>query len=44
MQFYEINICEVMNFRFYAVYNNYEIIKISNQTGEKLRVLSQVLE
>ena len=44
MQFYEINICQVMNFRFYTIYNKHEMIKIGNQTREKLQVLTQVLE
>ena len=42
--FYEINIYQVMIFRLYTVYTNHEMTKISNQTREKLQVLSQVLE
>ena len=44
MQFYEINICHVMIFRIYIVYKEHEMIKIGNETTEKLQVLSQVLE
>ena len=44
MKFYEINICEVKIFRLYTVYNKHEMIKIDNQTREKLKILSQVLE
>ena len=44
MQFYEINIFEVMIFRLYTVYNKHEMTEIGNQTIEKLQVLSQVLE
>ena len=44
MQFYEINVCQVMIFRLYIIYNKYEMIKIGNQTGEKLQIFSQVLE
>ena len=42
MPFYEINICEVMIFRLYTIYNKHEMIKISSQNREKLHVL-QVL-
>ena len=44
MQFYEINVCQVMNFRLYTVYNKHYIIEIGNQTREKSQALSQVLE
>ena len=44
MQFYKINFSRVLIFRFYAVYNNDEMIKIGNQTWKKSQVLSQVLE
>ena len=44
MQFYEINICQVMIFRLSTVYNKHGAIKIVNQTREKLHGLSQVLE
>ena len=44
MQFYEINISQTMIFRLHTVYNKREMIKIGNQTSEKLKVLSQVLE
>ena len=44
MEIYEINISEIMIFRFYTVYNKYEIVKNGNQTREKSQVLSQVLE
>ena len=39
MQFYELNISQVMMFKFYAVYNKQEIIKTGNETREKLQVL-----
>ena len=39
MQFYEINICQVMIFRLYTVYNKHEMLKIDSQTREKLQVL-----
>ena len=42
MQFYEINICQVMIFRLYTVYNKCDMIKIVNQTREILQLLSQV--
>ena len=44
MQFYEINICQVMIFRLYTVYNKHEMIKMDNQTKEKSQILSQVLQ
>ena len=44
MQFYEINICQVMAFRFYTAYNMHEVIKTGNQIREKSQVLKQVLE
>ena len=44
MQFKEINICKVMNFRLYAAYNYHEMIKIGNQTKEKSQVFSQVFK
>ena len=44
MKFYEINICQVMTFRLYTVYNKHEMIKTGNQTRKKSQVLSQVLE
>ena len=44
MQFYEISICQVLIFKLYTVYNNYEMIKIGDQISEKSQVLSQVLE
>ena len=43
MQFYEINIYQVMIIRLYTVYNKHETIKIYNQTREKSQELSQVL-
>ena len=42
MQFYEINISQVIIFRLYTIYNNDEMIKIGNQAREKSQVLSQV--
>ena len=44
MQFCEINICQGIIFRIYAVYNKHELIKIDSQTREKSQVLSQGLE
>ena len=44
MQLYEINICQIINFRLYTIYNNHEMIKIDNQITEKLQVLWQVFE
>ena len=44
MQFYEINVCKVVIFRLYTVYNKYEMVKIGDQTREKSQVLLQVLE
>ena len=44
MQFFEINIEQVMIFRLYTVYKKHEMIKIGSQTREKSQVLSQVLE
>ena len=42
IQFYEINIFQVMIFIFYTVYDKHELIKIGNQTREKSQVQSQV--
>ena len=36
-------ICQIIIFRLYAVYNKHDIIKIYNETREKIQVLSQVL-
>ena len=44
MQFYQINIYQVMIFRLYTVYNKRDVTKMGNQIREKLQVLSQVLE
>ena len=44
MQFYEINISEVMIFRLYILYNKHKMIKIGTQNREISQVLSQVLE
>ena len=41
MQFYEINISQVMIFRLYNVYNKRKIVKIGNLTRKKSQVLSQ---
>ena len=40
MKFYEINNCQITIFRLYTVYNKHEMIKIGNQTREKLQALS----
>ena len=37
MQFYEINICEVMIFRLYTINNKHEMIKIGIMKTEKNR-------
>ena len=42
-QFYEVNICQLMIFRLYAVHNKHEIIKIGYKRREKSWELSQVL-
>ena len=44
MQFYEINISEVITFKLYIAYNKHEMIKFGNQAREKSHILSQVLE
>ena len=44
VQFYEVNICEIMIFRPYTIYNMHEMKKIGDQAREKSQVLSQVLE
>ena len=44
MQFYEVNIGQVMIFRLYTVHDKHEMIKICNQIREKAQVLSQMLE
>ena len=35
MQFYNVNICQVMIFKFYAAYNKHDMVKIGNKTREK---------
>ena len=40
MQFYAINISQVIIIRLYTVYNKQGMRKIGNQTREKLQVLS----
>ena len=37
MQFCGINICQLMLFRLYTVYNKHEMIKIGNQTKENCK-------
>ena len=44
MQLYDINICQIMIFRLYTVYNKDDDDKIRDQTREKSHVLSQVFE
>ena len=44
MKFYEIKFSQIMIFRLSTVYDKREMLKISNQTKEKLQVLSHVLE
>ena len=38
MQFYNINIGQVMNFSLSTVYNKHDMIKIGNQTREKKKL------
>ena len=35
MQFYEINICQIVIFKVYSAYNKHEIMNIGNKTREK---------
>ena len=44
MQFYEINILQVIIFRLYTVNKKHEMMKIGNQTREKSHALSQMFE
>ena len=44
MQFYEVNIYQIMIFKLYTVHNKHEMIKIGYKTKEKSQVLSQALE
>ena len=44
MQLYEINIYQVMIFRFDTIYKKHDMIKLGNQTKEKSQALSQLLE
>ena len=37
MQFYEINIGQIMIFKLYTIYKKHEMLKIGSQTREKLR-------
>ena len=37
MQFYEINICQLMICRIYTVYNKHEMIKIGNQAEKNCK-------
>ena len=39
LQFYEINICQIINFGLYTVYNKREMIKTGNQIREKSQML-----
>ena len=43
MQFYKINICQVMIFRLRIVYNMYEMIKIGSQFIETSQVFANIL-
>ena len=43
MQFYEINIYQVVIFRLYTIYNKHQMIEIVNETREKSQILSQVI-
>ena len=42
MQFYEINICQIMIYRLYTVYKKHQMTKIGNQAKENSKVSSQV--
>ena len=44
MQFYEINIYQVMIFKLDTVHNKHEMLKIGNQARQKSQVLSQLHE
>ena len=44
MQFYEINIYQVMIFRLNTTYNKHEMIKIESETREKTQLISQSVE
>ena len=44
MQFYEINICQIIIFRIYTIYNTHQMIEIGNQTRGKSQALAEVLE
>ena len=41
---YEINVHQVMIFKFDAAYKKHQMIEIGNESREKIQVLSQVLE
>ena len=44
MQIYEINVCQDMIFGPYTVDNKCQILQIGNQTEEKVKILSEMLE
>ena len=44
MQFHKKNISQIMMFRLSTAYTKYDMIKIGNETREKLQVLLQVLK
>ena len=44
MQFYDINIHQIVIFRLYTVYKKHEMIKNGNQTREKVQISLQVFE
>ena len=39
-----MNICQIMNFKLYIIYNKHEKINTGDQAREKSEVLLQVLE
>ena len=41
MQFYEINICQILICRLYAVYNKHEMIKIGYQNKKNRKYYSK---
>ena len=42
MQFDKVNICQVMIFRLYTVYNKHKMIKIGNQNQKKKNASARI--
>ena len=40
IQFYEINVCQLMIFRLYTVYSKHEKIKVSNKIIRAFEIIS----